>query len=426
MSEAAIAAPVRRSAATDSLVTMAWRNLWRVRRRTWLTVAGVAFAIFFVVLANSMQRGTFAVMIDNVTGILSGHVQAQHPAYQDDPRPRNTVADAAALRTAIMEQPGVRAATLRGMAFALVSAGSEGRERTFGAQIIGMDPITEFASIRRPATGRFIAGPGEAFIGAGLARNLNANAGDELVVLGTAKEGGVAAVAVTLAGTFESGMTELDRATLALHFEDFAEAFGLGGEAHAVAILADDSADAEAVAERLATTLDGGAAPVRFASWETLRPELVQFVELKAWGAYLISALLIVLVTFGVMNAFVMAVFERTAEFGMLKAIGMTPGAIRRMLQIEALWMSVLGVAVGVGISAAVIGALSAVGISLGEEYSEMLERFNMPDRLYPTFDYATAFGMAALMVVAVQLAALLPTRRLRKLNVVEALREQE
>ena len=122
---------------------------------------------------------------------------------------------------------------------------------------------------------------------------------------------------------------------MALHFEDFAEAFGLGGEAHAVAILADDSADAEAVAERLATTLDGGAAPVRFASWETLRPELVQFVELKAWGSYLISVLLIVLVTFGVMNAFVMAVFERTAEFGMLKAIGMTPGAIRRMLQIE-------------------------------------------------------------------------------------------
>ena len=64
--------------------------------------------------------------------------------------------------------------------------------------------------------------------------------------------------------------------------------------------------------------------------------------------------------------------------------------------------MSVLGVAVGVGISAAVIGALSAVGLSLGEEYSEMLERFNLPDRLYPTFDYATAFGMAALMVVAV------------------------
>lgn len=426
MSDIAIAAPVRRGAAVDGLVTMAWRNLWRVRRRTWLTASGVAFAIFFVVLAVSMQRGTFGMMIDTSTGLLSGHIQAQHPAYQDDPRLRNTLPNALALRDGIVEQRGVRAATLRGMAFALVSAGVEGRERTFGAQVLGMNPATEFASIRQASAGRFIKGRGEAFIGAGLARNLGAAVGDELVVLGTAKEGGVAALAVTLAGTFESGMAALNRATLVLHFDDFAEAFGLRDEAHAVAILADDADAAETVAARLGTAFEKAAASMRFLSWQTLQPELEQFVELKAWSTYLISALLIVLVTFSVMGAFVMAVFERTAEFGMLKAIGMTPGAIRRMLQLEALWMSVVGVALGAGISWVVVTGIGTVGLTLGEEYSDLLTRFNMPDRLYPSFSYATALGMALLMLVAVQLAAFLPTRRLRKLNAVEALREQE
>ena len=110
----------------------------------------------------------------------------------------------------------------------------------------------------------------------------------------------------------------------------------------------------------------------------------------------------------------------------MLKAIGMTSGAIRRMLQLEALWMSVVGAALGVGISWVVIAGIGSVGLTLGEEYSDMLTRFNMPDRLYPSFSYSSALGMAVLMLVTVQLAALLPTRRLRKLNVVEALRDQE
>ena len=425
MAEATLAAPARSRPAVDGLVTMAWRNLWRVRRRTWLTASGVAFAVFLVVFMASVQRGGFGMMIDNVATMLSGHLQAQHPAYQDAPRTHNTVADARALRAAIMEHPGVRAATLRGMAFALVSAGAEGQERTFGAQVLGMDPTTEFATIRRPASGRFLTRRGEAFLGAALARNLSAAVGDQLVVLGTAKEGGVAALAVTLTGTFESGTAELDRALLALHFDDFAQAFELGDEAHAVAILADAQEDAQALATRLATTFQDAAAPTRFASWQTLQPELEQMVALKLWGTYLVSALVIVLVTFAVMNAFVMAVFERTAEFGMLKAIGMTPAAIRSMLLLEALWMAVLGVALGIGISWALMTVLSTVGFSLGDDYRAMLATLNL-DRLYPTFDHATAIGMGVLMIVAVPLAAFLPTRRLRRLNVIEALRDQE
>lgn len=425
MAEAALAAPARSRPAADGLVTMAWRNLWRVRRRTWLTASGVAFAVFLVVFMSSVQRGGFGMMIDNVATMLSGHLQAQHPAYQDAPRMRNTVADARALRAAIMEHPGVAAATLRGMAFALVSAGAEGQERTFGAQVLGMDPATEFATIRRPASGRFLTRRGEAFLGAALARNLSAAVGDNLVVLGTAKEGGVAALAVTLTGTFESGAAELDRALVALHFDDFAQAFELGDEAHAVAILADAQEDAQALATRLATTFQDAAAPTRFASWQTLQPELEQMVALKLWGTYLVSALVIVLVTFAVMNAFVMAVFERTAEFGMLKAIGMTPAAIRSMLLLEALWMAVLGVALGIGISWALMTVLSTVGISLGDDYQAMLATLHL-DRLYPTFDHATAIGMGVLMIVAVPLAAFLPTRRLHRLNVIEALRDQE
>ena len=426
MSEATLAGAASGTRANDALATMAWRNLWRVRRRTWLTASGIAFSVFIIVLAFSIQAGGFAVMIDNITRTLSGHVQAQHPLWQDDPRMRHTVANLQATRELIEAQEGVRAVTPRGLAFALASAGAEG-ERSFGAQMIGVHPATEFASFTRNAVaGRFLENRGEGYVGTGLARNLGVGAGDEVVILGTSKEGGVAALAVTVVGIFESSMPELNRSTLALHFEDFAEAFGLNDEAHALAVLAEDAAESDAVAGALAAAFAEGTAPLRFLAWQTLQPEVQQMMDMKFASNLMIGALLMLLVTFSVANAFVMTVFERTAEFGMLKAVGVSPAAIWRMLQVEALWMSLLGVAIGLGLSGAVLAVFADVGLNLGEDYAQLLAQFNMPDRLYPSFHYGSALAMSAVMLVAVQLAVLLPARRIRRLNVIEALREQE
>lgn len=426
MSEVTIAGMAGATKANDALATMAWRNLWRVRRRTWLTASGVAFSVFLIVVALSSQQGTFNMMIENVTRTLSGHVQAQHPMWRDDPRMRYTVGNLQATRTIIEAQEGVRAVTPRGQAFALVSAGAEG-DRSFGAQMLGMQPATEFASFtRNAAVGRFLENRGEGYVGMGLARNLGVDAGDEVVILGTGKDGGVAALAVTVVGLFESGVPELNRSTLVLHFDDFAEAFGLQDEAHALAVLTEDAATAEATAGKLAAALDEAAAPPRFHPWQALQPEIQQMVDMKLASTLMIGALLMLLATFSVANAFIMTVFERTAEFGMLRAVGVSPRAIWRMLQLEALWMSLLGVAIGLGLSGGIMAALADVGVGLGEDYGQILAQFNMPDRLYPSFSYGAAFAMSAVMIVAVQLAVILPARRIRRLNVIDSLREQE
>ena len=76
------------------LFAIAWRNLWRNRRRTWLTAGGIAFAVWMLIFARSMQDGTFIVMIDNAARMMTGHIQVQHPDYQDDPRVENTLQQA--------------------------------------------------------------------------------------------------------------------------------------------------------------------------------------------------------------------------------------------------------------------------------------------------------------------------------------------
>ena len=112
----------------------------------------------------------------------------------------------------------------------------------------------------------------------------------------------------------------------------------------------------------------------------------------------------------------------------MLKAIGMAPAAIFRMVQLEALWMSLLGVALGLLLSLAIVAALAIEGIPMSAfgDFDDVLARFFMPDVLTPVFDLAGALVMTAIMLVAVQVAAAIPARRIWRLNAIEALRAEE
>jgi len=412
---------------------MAWRNLWRVPRRTWLTAGGAAFAVFFVVLMRSMHIGVHDTTVDLATKQMTGHLQVQHPEYLEDPRMRYTVAGLASVTETLSGYPGVRAVAPRGVGFGLVSADAEAGETSFGAQVIGIDPAVEFATLTERALpgGRPLERPGEGVMGSVLARNLGAPVGGDIIVLGTGKDGGVAAAAVTLVGLFESGNPDLDRSLMMVHLDDFSEAFGLEDEAHVIAVLGKDAGNARGVAADIAPSVrnaaPGGAA--RVLPWQEVQPELEQYIVMQQGSGIVIGAILVVIVTLVVVSAFVMLVFERTAEFGMLKAIGMPPAAIFRMVQFEGLWMSLIGVALGMAVALAAVYALSVEGIpvsAIADGMEGMRSRLSLPDALVPTFATGEALLIAAIMIAAVQFAAAVPAPRIWRLNAVAALRDEE
>ncbi|MDA1076950.1 MAG: ABC transporter permease, partial [Proteobacteria bacterium] len=194
MAELTLSTPHSRHtrALTLRVAAIAWRNLWRNGRRTWLGAGGIAFALMILVVGQSTQQGSFSAAIDNGARLMTGHLQIQHPMYQDDPRLEHLLSNASSIRDEVLKRPGAVAASIRAETFALASVG----ERSFGAQIVGVQSRREVQWSTLPAMvdeGRYLKGPGEAYVGAILARNLGATVGDEIVVLGTAKEGGVAA-----------------------------------------------------------------------------------------------------------------------------------------------------------------------------------------------------------------------------------------
>ncbi|MGE0622183.1 MAG: ABC transporter permease [Pseudomonadales bacterium] len=402
------------------IVRIAWRNLWRNRRRTWLTSGGVAFAVLLLVFAMSMQSGTFEIMVDNGARLGLGHVQIQHPAYLDDPRMEYTLADGDALLALAEETEDVIMAAGRVQGFALVSFG----ERSFGAQVVGVDAQREKRWSSMPAMvsgGRYLEGPGEAFVGSVLARNLGLVAGDEIVLLGTARDGGVAAAVAEVVGLFTSGQPELDRSLLQIPIDDFRAAWMLEPqEVHSLVILAGSVAESIGVASRLEAHSDGS---WRALNWRQLMPEAVQTIDLKFFGTVLIFSLVAIIVTFSIVNTFMMTVFERTPEFGMLMAIGMRPGRIMAQLALEAMFLAVLGAAIGITLSLMVLLPLAELGMPLPADATEILQAYHIPDRMYPSYATGAAIASVIIMILGTQLAALVPALRIRGMRPVNALR---
>ena len=413
---------MRRRAGAFGTAGLAWRNLWRNRRRTWLMAGGIGFAAWLLIFAQSVQVGTFMLAVDNSARMMVGHVQVQHPELQDNPRLENVLRGAPVLRDEVESLPGVANATLRGRATALVSTD----ERSFAAQILGVDARREADWSRIPAMvgdGRYLVGPGEAFVGSVLARNLGVSVGEELVLLGTAKAGGVAALAVRVVGLFESGIVAMDRSLVHISLTDFREAWNLApDEAHALVIVADQVEHSLPLAERVAAV----ASDWKTMNWKALMPDVEQFIGLKLAGTWLFFAVIAVIVIFSVVNAFMMTIFERTQEFGMLRAIGMRPGKILFGLQIEAVWLWVLGMTLALAVSIALLAPLSVWGMPLPLDADELLASLHMPDRLYPAFDAQAAWIAGLTLFAGTQLALLVPSLRLWRLRCVDALRARD
>ena len=242
-------------------------------------------------------------------------------------------------------------------------------------------------------------------------------------MLGAGKEGGVAALAASVSGIFDSGILELDRSLMLAPINAVQSAFGLGDEAHSLVLRgADPLAGAELV-HALNSELPLGA---QARNWDAVLPDLRQGIELDRLGSVFLYAIIIVVVTFSVVNTFIMTVFERTREFGLLRAIGMRPGALIGMVQLEAFCIWLLGVAVALALMVPVIGWLSRYGLYLGEEISAVGSNLFLPDRIHPRLSWAVALTAPAIMLGGVQLAALAPALRIRRLQPVAALRARE
>jgi len=400
--------------APRGLLALALRNLWRQRSRTLYTISGIVFTMLLLVFVYGIQVGTFNLTLDGTAKLWVGHLQIQHEDYFDDPVLENTISNVSAVLERVRAQPGVSAVAARATAFGLMSRD----EISVAVGLVGTSS-DEWGGLTKSVTeGRYLAGPGELVLGARLAQNLNAKVGDELVVLGTDRLGGVAAFAGNLVGIVETGIPAMDRSVAHIGLADLSEVWGLHDEAHEVAILADDPGSADDLAQNL--TRPGE----RVLTWAELLPEISQMKTLKEGGTLVMVGVIGLIVIFSVVNTFMMVIFERTPEFGMMKALGMRPMTLVKLVMLEALCLSSIGAVAGFAISGSLVAILGVTGIPLPAELMEGMSQMMGADlKIMPVMDWGVAIGGSVILVLGIGLGALIPTLKLKKLAPVEALR---
>ena len=403
------------------MIRLAWRNLQRNKSRTWLTAGGIGFSVLLVSFAMSMQSGSYEIMIDSATRYFSGHGQVSDASYIDQPRFERTVPNATALQAELETIDGLSVMP-RVQAFAVVSMG----EKSLGGMVVGVDfaAETRFLDIYdNVIEGQIPRASDEALIGSSMARNLGARVGDELIVLGSGKQGAVAAAIFIIAGIVETGQVELDRTLVFAPIAGVADAFYLQDEVHMLLLMVENLSQLGAIGAQIETKLTG---PLALQTWQELMPMIEQSIELDKAGAQLFYSLLLILVVFAVVNTFVMVLFERTREFGLFMALGMRPWQVIGQVQFEALLLSLLGVGLGLALALPLINYLSAVGIPLehmgGEEAARQMQMGSF-DRLFPKATLASLLTAPMVMIVGTQLAALVSTVRVRGIHPVSALR---
>jgi len=401
---------------------LAWRNLWRQPRRTWLTMGAIVFSNMLLVLMISLQFGMYRMMIDNSLQAFTGHMQVQAPGYNDDKKLRQVVPDIEQLAAQLRESTGLTTIGARAAAFALVSS----EDRTYGVQVFGVEPAYEPQVSSIPGLtkeGRFLNdnNAAEVVLGSLLARNLQVSVGDELTVLGSGRDGSFAAGVVIVAGLFESGIAELDRSVVEMPLGYFQDTFAMRGAGNAITVNASDLFLAGQVQQQVELQLSGRSDLVVL-DWDTLQPGLQQSIKADIAGAWFMYGVLVVLVAFSVLNTQLMSVLERTKEFGITMALGLTPGRLGWLVVLETTLMGLMGLLLGMLLGALLTGYFGYVGFAWpGME--EMTEKFNLPGRFYPQVTLLTAFVGPAIVFVGTMLAAIYPALRLHWLQPVTAMR---
>jgi ABC-type lipoprotein release transport system permease subunit len=402
------------------VLRLAWRNLWRHARRTWLTIGAMVFSNTLLVFMISFQFSMYGLMIDNTLQVFSGHMQVQAPGYKDDQKMRQVVPDVQSLAGRLRSELGIDTVAARGWSFGLASSD----ERSYGIGIYGVEPGFEVNVSNIPGLikdGQYFESTDamEIVIGTMLARNLRVGVGDELTLLGSGLDGSFAAAVVTIVGIFDSGVKEIDRNIAEMPLGTFQEVFYMNGAGHQVVILAPTLDDAPAVHQQVAAALPEG---LVVHDWDALQPGLKQAIQADISSAFFMYGILVILVAFSVLNTQLMSVLERTHEFGVVMALGMKPGRLGRLVMLETTLMGLIGFILGSAAGALLTYWFSVNGLSYpGME--EMAANFNLPGRVYPQVSWLrTAFGPAVVFLFTL-LAAAYPAWRLRRLHPVEAMR---
>lgn len=400
---------------------LAWRNIWRHRRRTLIIVLAMGLALALMMFYDGIVAGFNQAIYGNAIKVLGGNIQVHAQGYRAkaDQTPLMPLADDQSVVEAALANPEVLAATRRINTGGLASS----REGAFAVAITGIEPEKELEvnlAAQNVVAGRYLtATDGDmVFIGKGLADAMGVQVGDRMSLTGRSTHQQMRTRTMTVVGVYDLGMPDIEKRTIYISLSEAQSLYDLNGQSTEVAIVLKMLGQEPSVLSRLRPALPG----YEVESWETNFPELQAALGSKGGVMNIFSVVILMIAGIGILNLLLMAIYERTREIGLLGALGLRPGQISILFILEGTLIGLVGVVAGVIIGLLINGVLMRVGIDYSAFSNVTTYMALIGGRIYPSWGVDKLLQRAVTVAIISALAAVVPAREAAHREPAEAL----
>jgi ABC-type lipoprotein release transport system permease subunit len=407
------------------IVKLAWRNLWRNRRRTLITLASIALGLAFALAFKSLGEGLNRQAIEQATRMAMGHLSIEHPGYRDDPSVARRVASVAAVERAASAIKGIERLRPQILAQGTVSTAAG----SVGAGLMGIDlererNLSPFAT--HIIEGRFLerSDTRGVLLGTGLASRFKLAVGKKLVFTASNARGELGSELLRVVGVFRMDIDEVDGFVLLVPLRTARRITGLGrDQATLVGVLLASPDEQEQIRNRLAGSLQGQ--PVRVRTWQQTLPELAGGVAINKSSKAMLADIILLLVAFTILNTILMSVVERGREFAVVLALGTDGRMVRLQVLAEAALLAAMGCAAGLLLGGGGSLWAGAVGLDISAFFPGDVSagKTDLDLVVYPRLTLDNAIGTSLFVFLLTLAAAIYPVFRSARIRVADTLR---
>ncbi len=401
--------------------TLAWRNIWRNKRRTFITVGSISFAVFIAVVMQSMQKGSYARMVDTAVSFYTGYIQVHKDGYWEEKILDNIMPLDEGQISQIEGVDHVKLVFPRLESFALASKEMNSK----GVVVLGIDPdkenqLTNLKS--KIAHGQYLQPNDDgALISEGLAEYLELGVGDTLVLIGQGYHGVNAAGKFLVQGVLDIPSPEMNSGTVYLPLQRAQWFYGAEGLISGYVIDVQEQNMVPGVTAELQTLFDSEIYEVM--DWPTMLPDLVQSIELDYVSGLVMLIILYFIISFGILGTFIMMTNERSYEFGVMTAIGTQKLRLVLIMFLEILMLAALSVVVGSLLAMPLVLYFNANPIVMTGETANMYEKFGVEPIIPFAKDPMIFIHHAAVVFIVSVLLSVYPVVSILNLKIIKALK---
>jgi ABC-type lipoprotein release transport system permease subunit len=401
---------------------LAWRNIWRNKRRSYITIMSITFAVLLACVMRSMQLGSYERMIENAARFYTGYIQVHQNGYWDDKIIDNSFTYDEELIKTVESTEGVEVAVPRVESFALAAFGS----KTKGSLVIGIDPEKENSLTRvkdKIVDGEYLTGNDKsAMIAQGLAEYLNMGVGDTLVLIGQGYHGANAAGLYVIKGIMKFPVPNQNNQTVYLSLKEAQWFFAMDNTITSISLVVDKAKNVDRIVADISANVDTAALEVM--GWRDMMPDLVQGIEIDNISGQVMLWLLYAVIGFGMFGTFLMMTAERMYEFGVMMSVGMKRIKMQFIIFLEMGMMASVGVVIGVGISLPILIYYYNNPVFMSGESAAAIEAFGVEAAYFFSLQPQLFYNQAWAILFMAFILSFYPLYIIHKLKPVEAMRE--